>query len=470
LATISKSYNRTDDTTKLGARHSITLNGTIVAWKGSPNSSGVFWELSNYPPDQDISQNSRQKAIISKQEALKQLFSLDYKLLEIVPWDGTAPIKMTPRINSINFPEGIWVELCPYSIDMEADIIYGAIIPSGEDAKPTYITSANENWSVESLEKGENAQQYQMYKLTHSIEAKGSPQYDINGDLLMEGWKRARSYVTPLLGLDYERIGSGIINLPSYFSGLNHVRGQTIDELGGGYSVTESWILASGKAIEDFTVEVTIEGLDDGLNYRKVSIQGNIEGLEVRDSNYNIPEGSFVASTKFTNALDKFNTVTNIDLLARAQAYSNTQLNPLPINKTVGKNPVTGTISYNAEFDNRPGNIIEDSFGRKSTSESISILDQNQADIIASIFVLGRGAGPVLQNLNTKTAKERELSIEVQMATSGYNEIITNRKPIYDNVITIAEPVASQVYRVADTETWDMKKGRGTRTIRWTYE
>src|SRR4051812_43623959 len=85
---ITISYDPTRDPTnnQLATRLDIQIRGKLSATKGSPNSSGVFWNLPDYPPDEDIPADGRLGSILAKQKALKNLFKADYGSLEIQPW------------------------------------------------------------------------------------------------------------------------------------------------------------------------------------------------------------------------------------------------------------------------------------------------------------------------------------------------------------------------------------------------
>ena len=46
LVSINKEYQRSPDNTKIGTNFNLTVNGTLLAYKGSPDSSGTFWTSS----------------------------------------------------------------------------------------------------------------------------------------------------------------------------------------------------------------------------------------------------------------------------------------------------------------------------------------------------------------------------------------------------------------------------------------
>ena len=454
LLSFDKTYSFTGDGEKIGSVFNITLNGTLVAFKGSPTSSGSFWTNTGYPPDETPDENERLKAILKKQEALRGLFAVDGGLFEVTPWDGSSPLLFNPRIKSVQFPEGIWFDRSEYTINMEADLVLGLINPSGEDGFAQFISEANENWSIEFNEQAQGTDHPNTYVLTHSLQAVGKRFFNEAGTLVKPAWQQARDWVLPRLGLDASRItSSGVLNLPSYYQGFNEARAETIGENDGSYSVTETWILSSGSALEDFSISVQT-GNDIGRS--AVSIEGTIQGLEIRGS------GSTIHTTKYTNAVSKFNQV-EPTLLARAQNYSALSLNAVPVTKAIGRNPVTGNITYNISYDNRPSNAIANAL-----SENIVVNETFPADLFASIFILGRTAGPINQDLNTVTNRQRELSIEAVMDSPGTNNYLTG-KPDVSAIVSAVAPVGG-VFTASDTDTWDSREARYSRRVVWVWQ
>jgi len=179
------------------------------------------------------------------------------------------------------------------------------------------------------------------------------------------------------------------------------------------------------------------------------------------------------------------------------------------VNKTIGSDPSRGTITYSCEFNNRRGaNQL-----KGATILSMSIQDSKPADVVAEMFVLGRKRGPILQDTGSKTAKTRQVSIEVQtpiprnmaefdmrysacpMWTGGivYQDlmnIIDMLRPVLPDTWTpvklqelaakeaaagrtialINGSYAGQVYIKSDDETWNPIEGRFSKNITWVYD
>ncbi len=483
FVTFSKNYAKTPDGELIGSSFSIQVKGTIVVHKGSPDSNGTFWTLGGYPADEVITDDECLATIIRKQEAIRDLFSNEGRSFEVQSADGSQPMKCNPRVVSIEFAEGLWFNRCEYTIQLEADVVYVNGQAIGEDDFVQYLSEATESWSIETNEdQAESVDFNRTYRMSHSISATGKRFYDDSGALQKPAWQWARDWVVPRLGFDSSiALSSGVNNLPSYYGGFNHVRNEEIDENGGRFSVSETWIVASGNVLEDFTVE-TASNAADGLT--SVSVQGTVTGLEVRNSQMQ------VTSTKYGAAEAKFSIIGDGLALQRAQLYSGQTLNALPANSTIGRNPIAGIITYNYQYDNRSSNIVT---GTKS--ENITVSRSWDVDIIAAIPVLGRTAGPVLQPINTH--QEATVAIDIQLvfgpefAGTGTNPqtLLVTRNPglvepqrtQIQNIVDAVKPsnagylnnagnAASVQYVRNQAENWEPKAGRYALQVEWVYE
>jgi hypothetical protein len=454
---INKQYIKNEDGQSIGSKFNITINGVIIAWKGSPDSTGAFWTIGGYPADEVIATDSRLAAILKKQQALRDLFSVDGRVLSFAPWDATQPSECNPRVISIDFPAGIWVETCPYTITLECDTITGPLIPTTEDDFAQYLNSAIEDWSINmQSDQPESDIQQQTFLLTHTLNAIGRRHYNADSSY-QEGWEQARTWVQSRLGIDADRIiAVSSLNLPVWFNGYNHARAESVNKNNGNFSVTETWVVSSGTALEDFSIDSNVS-TNDGLT--TVTIQGNIRGLETRNSNFAISQ------TKWAAASGKFEQIRN-GLYGRAQNYSGISLNPLAINEAIGRNPVAGTISYVYTYNSRFSLFPNARF------QNIQITEQGNDDVFASLLVLGRTAGPVLQDISTVTARARSVNIELIVtpaSSSGYINYMAN-KPDTNGIINDTRPIASQVFETNKSETFNPITGNYARTITFVYE
>jgi hypothetical protein len=484
-----KNYQKSSDGTSIGALFSIQIQGTLVAWKGSPMGSGLigdanydatygaFWVAEDNPPDEVLGTFNHFDHIINKQEYMRRLFSVEGRLLEIQSCDGTPPIKCNPRILSIAFEPGNWVDRCGYTIDLEADVVVGEIITGdyGEDTFTEFISEASENWQLENLDSAENVSQQHTWRLTHNVQAKGKRFYDVAGALEKPAWEQARSWVHPRLGLDLNRISAtGVIDLVG-FGGFNHIRSESVDEMDGTYAVTETWLLATGIALEDFTVTSRFTAEDP---VRVVTIEGSIQGLEINTFPPNT--GSFgVNVSKYTNANSYFSGISGA-LYGRASTYAEASnfprtLQTAPLSVQIGRNPVAGTITYSYDYSTRRGPCIDGALW-----DNITITDNAPVNMFASIFVMGRARGPVLQDLNTVSEFRRTVNVDVVMhPPTGCPTTVTKvqnwlTQSPYEDVDVIIDAFYNhllyyydQVFVAEDTDSWDPSRGAYNRSITW---
>jgi hypothetical protein len=400
------------------------------------------------------------------------LFSDEGKSLIIQALDGAAPMSGSPRVVSIDFPQGQWYNRSEYVINMEMD----ELGPEKEDSFTENITEAGESWGIETDEGTPEGlgNLSRTYRLTHSVSAVGKRRQDGSGTDVREAWNEAQVWVKSRLGFDSNiALSSGVNNLPSYYGGYNHVRNETPDKRAGSYSVEETWILASGTSLEDFTV-TTNKGIED-LD-TTVRIEGVITGLEQRDANLQ------VSTTKYSNANTRFIHASGL-AFTRAQIYSGETLNIKPKTIVFGKNPIVGTINYSFEYNDRPSNLISN-----AKTEVISIADNvDGGNAFAELFVLGRAAGPILQDLSTRASFKRTLSLEILVnrpAVTGTVDSIKyafyNKNPRADastsgdiaNLITAIDPASIGInasHSDNPQENWDFRNGRYSYSQTWTY-
>lgn len=456
MAVAAKVFDTTEDGKRIGSKFSISLQGKLVVNKGSPSSSGTFWTSSGEPPDETIADASHLTTMLRKMEALRVLFADEGKTLEIQGYDGATPWSCNPRLKGpIEFQRGptiSWYNILDYTINFEADTIRGLNISDGEDGFAEHVERASETWTIEPTDEINR-----VYKLSHAIAVKGKRHYNSDGTLSCEAWQQASGYALNRvgLGIDSAKLAAGgTLNLNG-FNAYNYTRRQTIGEADGTFNLDEHWTCISGStpAIENYTVtNRTAE-----LNKASVSIEGNIQGLEVRDNT-----SYAFTSSRWANAQAKWAT-SQTELITRAQNVTGLTLNSAPLNNSVSYNEINGTINYTYEYNNRAGNSIPGAL-----TERIEVSYDNQADVFASIPILGRGAGPLLQNISTLSAKRKSLTMEALV--SGTTLTYTAVSPSTDAIVATFVPAGTTIFKERDSENWNPKDGRYTRQVSWVYE
>ena len=501
---ITKNFNKNAGGEIVGATYDITVTGKLVLGKGSPSESGFatdpaswstdnFWFVGGTPADEARSASTQLRTMQRKSESLRNLFrdSAEGKSFEIQPCDGTAPLKFNPRIVGLDLADGPWTDFIDYTVNLETDIIYGVLIPSGEDTfnigtVSQFITDAQESWILEDADVPENVHStlQHTFRLTHNVSAVGKRFYDETGLLEKEAWEQAKDYVIQKLGITTADLrSSGNMFVPNDIQAFNHIRSETIDRGAGSYIATETWLLlnasgineSGGRAFEDF--DITTDASNDRA-IKTVSINGTITGLETMIFAASTGDADqMVQTTKYASASGFFNIVEN-QLFGRAQTYSGLSLNMQPVRTVVGKNPVLGLINYTFDYDTRPSTCISGAL-----SEIITISDTNPNDVFAILPVLGRQAGPVLQNINTFTESRRSVSIEVVMPTpSGCANTFETVAALIDakpdsKVAVIMDAFEEhldnnfvKVFRESDTSEWNPVENRYSRVTAWVYQ
>jgi len=137
--------------------------------------------------------------------------------------------------------------------------------------------------------------------------------------------------------------------------------------------------------------------------------------------------------------------------------------------------PIEGTITYSYNWDTTPQNCIS---GDCIISQNISIDDQFETDVFAQQVVLGRAAGPILQDIGTVTARVRTINIElVTIPPTGCGDLDTIYDPVPTGQITNLTGLVyddltanySQVFISQNTQNWNFTQGRYTKSVGFTY-
>ena len=495
----------------------------------------------NRPSRQYINQEHLVNAIFSKQMALKALFARDGQRMEITDWDDdSATIVCYPRLINIDFQEGVYVNRCDYTITLEADTLLDAnanieeigLLNSHPDVRPGvldipktgiqeatliqslgghFIQDYQESWSIESDDQqAESTNPYlpKTFRVTHNLSATGKthfkpdPTVDV-GSIKTKAWENAANFVKSRLINKTEDVsgvypnmpgllGSGTLNLIGGLNAYNQVRTENVDEAAGSFAVTETFLLASGASYESFNLNIT-SNID--APFIDVSIDGQIKGLEslstsgvkyLHDRGYYWP---LTSGTAYHNAMEKYREISNnsnfgvgCDLYKRANNAVAVALNSQPKTITLGVNEYTGEINYSLAFDNRPTNIISGVL-----TEQISVNDTYPGDVFATIPVLGRDTGPVLQYMGSRTEYRRDVSINLAM---DYTKVPygQTRNPLLLKKPSVVSPTAEQIHELLielspanepgvrkyflspPSESWSPKDGQYSLNLSWTYE
>lgn len=467
-------------------------------------------------------------------DELRSAFNRDGKRLLIACNDIPVMI-IYPRISTVSFAESNnqWVETIPYTIELEYDHDYGLNEHPANEIPP-YIESYSEEWQCEFSQENrfftwdlsavtdqqagydyETADSSHLWeaRVTHTINIVGKQSWAPTGTATgtgigsylgdrVDAIDNARAFLTGVLKPDdptslyaYDgNFGHGLTGWTNLWSEqvdevydqLDHFRSHTVNETEGSLNLSETWIILGNnsgialpkdkRSVEDFTVEIRT-GIDNPTT--SVSVQGSIQGFEYRNYTGTGLLGNTVAdATAYDSASNTWGVIQD-RIFPRAQLIFEGdsglgRLNPSPLNKSIGHNPGKGSINYSYEFNNRPC-----AFVTGALSENFTIVDNNPSDVFAKLSVLGRAAGPVLQEISTVTEAVREVTIEVVMPTptgcSSITDLDENKPDVnVGNLLCEFEQQLTgtylQVFKNSDSENWNPLSGRYNRTVSWTYQ
>jgi hypothetical protein len=185
--------------------------------------------------------------------------------------------------------------------------------------------------------------------------------------------------------------------------------------------------------------------------------------LEERDSSY------VVTKTRWENAEEHWDYIEANPsvMLARAQAHSPVTLNPTPLEKTSGRNEVAGTVTYQWAYNDRA------SFATAGAlSEVVTFQFKNPADIIARLGVLGREAGPVLQDIGSKSESSLTVTADIVVPPARYGQAAPSM-PTFDFLAAALPYIGSYTKLFAvdpDQGSWVPAFGRYSRSVTYLFE
>ena len=467
----------------LGQDYTITLTGTILTNRGSPqyatgNSSATFLSSTDSDPDIGATVVDKQdvgRAILMKQNALRELFGYDGIRMKITSFENSAAITLLADVSteSITFDPGSYQNTGTYTIVLKATHLLdanGKILREGLQGNaqevnsndpsafrsstattPTtvaqerlewggFVEDYNEEWSIETDEgfgetggpNGDDAFNYipNTYIVTRTISATGRVVYDgKNSPVKVEAWEEARKFIkkklltdTPISYPGYKGDATGyfahdILNLNLGYNAFDHTRTENINKQAGVVTVTETWVLLKGVAASE-TYDLSVESSTDSP-FVTVNINGTIRGhtsLPATSDFYGgkNPNDTSLAN-KAENALTKYFQISNDGRYGMGSHIFKRAKASSAIN--LNPQPISISTSRN-DFTGEISYALQfDNRPRNIISEamkeSIQVNDTYPGDIYAVIPVIGRPTGPVLQYIGGRTEYKRDVSIEL---------------------------------------------------------
>ncbi len=477
-----------------GKNHTITLVGTILV--------GADGKDTIVDGGGAVSGTGASK-IISIQKAITKLVHKSNQLtVGAMVYSGLT-------VQSIDFQEGIYVNTCAYTITINAtkenaderglhfDADTSAQSPSLlaynlEDFNETFEITPDESFGYTSADG--SAAFPRIQRLVRTVTATGSTIDTSNTSKRNSGlaaWEQANNYIYAFLGTGtnvYKGIssflGSASVGTTNQFA-ADHSRVISIDKASGSATYTDTFVLLKGftQAIETFEISSN----DDASNpFVGATVNGTIKGISYweQDNEWDTSDAN-ASDSPISNAQAKWTTISNggacgiaSEMYKRANSAVGVTLNARPLSVSVSANEVTGEVTYNASYDNRPTNYFTNAI-----SENVTVSDTSPGDQYAVIPVIGGSTGPILQFTFGRTEYRRSLSIDIQFdfKNIGYsgNSLVGSPsrtepyKSTLRGLIESYEPStngASTWYLSPPSESWSPLDGRYSLTLEWVYK
>ena len=471
LFNISKEYIKTPANTGLGTRYNLTLEGDLLPFVADGLDQGIT-------------------GVFDGVKRLREAFDTDYKLLYLGCPGEDPIISGHPKITSVDVNQGggdNYVQRATYSIGLNLPTLVGngfePVGPENDDFSSYGIISYSDDFSIEfadervggSVTVGDDTIEFpSVYSLTHNVSAQGEP---LSG---FDPSKLAQQFVSTRLGFSNEMSGVvGVLNTSGVV--CNNFRTVSVNKTEGSCNATETFVInPSGRYREDFEVSSSTS-VEEPLT--TIDINGSIQGYA--NISYPSPNVPMDGSTpKFQNAMTAWSSISGI-AYSRANSFykinpkhpaflASNSLNPTTLSTALGYNIVEGVITYAYSYNDRPINCVPE-----AVTENINITENEPEDIFASLTILGRATGPLLQSIGTTGPRTREISIDAFLpiatgcastgmyqptmftAPTGYDAFVSG----YENHLT---STYAGVYITSNSKTWEPKLGRFTYNKAWT--
>ena len=500
---ISQEFQRDGAGRHIGTTASITLEGKIYSGSG----------------------NKGFDHLLVLESGLRNVFSRDGGNLSISCGTATS-IFSGIKIGrySANKTEDQWTTTIDYSIDLTSEI-------ANTGSGIFFVSSTQDDWNIETIDEHSyvnsstalnvlgfgnlsfaQGNNYPFYRISRTLGAVGKfipePNNEVSGTT-KTAVKHAKDWVNFHLPLPPQY--TGIINGLNLY---NFVRSVNASDTEGSYRITDNWIGIPTATALPYTESFTIESSVDSSMLRTVTVNGTVKGLEPFQTgniyNKNVTTyldgnlSSAIAPTntanirvnnsaKFNNAISGYNSI-RCAIYSRASALSHTGitcgnsgfssrfvdgrtsenvLNPIPVSITEGFNPAEGGITYSYSYNNRTLNFISGSI-----SETITVDDTLPTSVVASVFVLGRSLGPILQDLGTTTSYSRAVTVEVILPRpQAISPTFTFPVDSYNALVDLFDkldpsklnPAAIRSFVKQNSENWNVLEGRFTKQKTWEW-
>ena len=404
---ISREELTTGDGTYLNSKFTISINGTAVLKPDYEQKMTVRGQRQ---------ERVQGEAIIKFQFNRNKWPMTGAGRLRIEAYGGANASDIVfndARLVSLEIPEqneGAGIQNLEYSFVFEAydDDSLTSNVGTNTIKEPTYhLSTASESWEVASSDQV-LAGGAKTFTVTHTLSANGLRKFKTSagtGVYASGSWEQAKSWCgaraanTPPAEIATDLAGN---TMPGFDPDLgftltsfcNHARTVSSDIGEGSYGITDTWVGSNGGSPYTLDIDQSTENSQEATS--------NIYTVTVTSTGLESTAATAGSSDKYANAQAGISAA-GADALATALGGTNKMSDSRSDNEETGV--ITHTVTYN-DLTTRISGAI---------SEELTVSYSGQDDVFAVIGVIQRAAGPIIQNMGTKTERKESVSYDVVM-------------------------------------------------------
>lgn len=346
---------------------------------------------------------------------------------------------------------------------------------------------------------------YHAFTVTHTISAQG---FFNNGTSKREAFEEAYKYVT---SRKKDTLGTGTINTDAFakpylgtsklemkeykiagqasdvvaladignYAEYNKIRTSSTDVASGSYSLTTTFTLARESAY----IEISGNYSRDESGDASITVEGTIQGLSTKNVDSAQQNKIVQARLAYDAIAGNLKSGSKIYQYANIKIYDKYQidktgvsLRDTPLNYSFGENKNNGTITFNVTYKVYPGEFVSllDSITGALVAQA-TIVDNNRNGAshdfnqIVIIPIIGRTAGPVIQDMATTKERSRTVTVDVTLEPRYRTSTNTLVRTQTLSKVDDYKPTATDLYIQNFNESWDWTAGKYSVTIDWTY-
>lgn len=319
------------------------------------------------------------------------------------------------------------------------------------------------------------------YTITHTISASGGILDGVDAYTSAKNWVENRVKDSSI-GLSITKnAGQESLNSPVNVEDLatipegeySVVRTISSDPVGGSYSVTTTFFRAKSNS----TTDITADFQKDDNGDVNVSVNGTIKGLSDGGPNSTTDDSYSNAELAFNTICGNFRSGSKVYSLAAttfsAHNFESVTLDDYPMSLSVGSNKLAGTKTFNVNYRAYPNGVKSlIDYIPNAISASLSITDDNKdgdVQVFASIPIIGRAEGPILQDMGTTRERRRSVQVEATIKAAGRDPGSSVVNVCKAKALEYA-PNGTQIFISNSNGNWDFTSGKVSFSIEWTYQ